>query len=615
MINQFRRTNFENKIESGGLKLREDIDKQYKWNLEDIYDSEEDWERDFQWLKESVKDYQTYKGCVTESAQKLKECLHFDDSIGIRFGKLYLYAMLSRDLNLADTKFQGIYQRAMLLASKLETAASFIKPEIIDASEDLIWQYCSEDADLKVYEQLFKDLFRTKEHTLDSDKEQILAQASPALSAAGDTFSLLTNADFEFPEVEDENGNLIEVSHGRFTAALHSLDRKYRQRVYKAYYKPFIQYRNTLSSLFDGNIKASIFNASVRNYASSREAALFPNNIPISVYDNLVDTVEQNLEPINRWCSLKKKILGVDEFRSYDIYVTLFPSVHKTYSYDESVQILYSALKPLGDEYINDLKKAFENRWIDVYESKGKRSGAYSSGTTFGIHPYVLLNWNNQLNDLFTLAHEMGHNMHSYYTGNYQPYPYANYSIFNAEVTSTVNEALLLKYLIENAKSKDEKLSLIERHIIDIVSTFYRQVLFASFEQTVHENAERGEALTPDILCKIYGDMHLKYWGKDMTVDEEETYTWARVPHFYYNFYVYQYATSFAASKVLVDKFITDGPSAKEAYLDFLKSGSSDYPINLLKKAGVDMNSPAPILSVTKKMNALLDQMEELLNS
>ncbi len=595
------------------LKARTVIDDRYKWELSDIYSTQDKWEEEFNFLKSSIEKYKEYQGKVTESAATLKDCLLFDDSVGIKLGRLFLFAMLSRDLNLADTKNQGVYQRTVVLASQLETAAAFIKPEILAAPEDLIWKYCDDDSDLKVYTQLFKNLMRSKEHTLSSDKEQILAQVSPALSTPGDAFGLLTNADFEFPQVEDENGNLIEVSHGRFTAALYSHDRDYRERIYKAYYKPFIQFKNTISSLFDGNIKASVFNAQVRNYSSSREAALFPNNIPLSVYDTLVETVEQNLKPLNRWCSLKKKLLGVDSFHPYDIYVSLFPSVKKNFSYDESIELLYNALSPLGDEYINDLRRAFENRWIDVFESKGKRSGAYSSGTTFGIHPYVLMNWNDQINDLFTLAHEMGHNMHSYYTGEHQPYPYANYAIFNAEVTSTLNEALLSNYLISQAKSKDEKLSLIERKITDTVATFYRQVLFASYEQKVHEKAERGEALTPDVLSELYGSLHMKFWGEDMTMDEEETYTWARVPHFYYNFYVYQYATSFAASKVLVEKFSKNGDESVNAYLDFLKSGSSDYPINLLTKAGVDMTTPGPIVSVAKNLDTLLDQLEDLI--
>ena len=382
---------------------------------------------------------------------------------------------------------------------------------------------------------------------------------------------------------------------------------------YKNYYIPFIEHKNTLGALFGGNIKADYFNAQTRNCSSSREAALDANNIPLSVYDNLVNSVTENLSPLHRWAKLKKDILKLDSFHAYDAYVTLFPSVKKKYSYDDGRQLVLDSLTPLGNEYISDVKFAFNNRWIDVYETKAKRSGAYSSGTTFGVHPYVLLNWSDELNDVFTLTHEMGHNMHSYYTGKSQPYPYANYSIFVAEVASTVNEALLLDYLINKSESKDEKLSLIEKHINNIVTTFYRQTLFAKFEQIVHEKNQNGEALTPDILSKLYGELHLQFWGKDMSLDEEEKYTWARVPHFYYNFYVYQYATSFAASETLSEKIKREGEEAVKKYLSFLHAGSSNYPIEVLKKAGVDMTTAEPILAVTKKMNELLDLLESLI--
>ena len=602
-----------NDVNTSKLMDRADIDEKYKWNLKDIYKSEDDWANDFEWLRNSIPKYKTYEGKLLTSAKIFKECLLFDDQVGIKFGQLYLYAMLNRDLNLAETKYQALYQRTILLSSQLDAAASFIKPEILAAPEEKIWEYCKQEEELKVYEHLFKNILRTKTHTLSSDKEEILARVSPALNVSSDAFGLLTNADIQFPKVKDENGKLIEVTHGRYGAVMYSLDREYRKRFYKSYYKPYMRFQNTLASLFDGNIKASVFNAKVRNYESTRNAALDNNNIPLSVYDNLVNTVENNLEPLNRWCSLKKKVMGVKSFHSYDIYVTLFPSVEKKYSYEESLDILYSALSPLGEEYILNLKLALNNRWIDVYETKGKRSGAYSSGTTFGVHPYVLLNWNDQLNDVFTLAHEMGHNMHSYYTGKNQPFPYAGYSIFIAEVTSTLNEALLLDYLIEQSKSKEEKLFLIEKHISNIVGTFYRQTLFAKFEQTVHEKAERNEALTPDYLNELYGTLHKKFWGKDMILDKEESFTWARVPHFYYNFYVYQYATSYAASEILADVIKLEGKPAVDRYLNFLKAGNSDYPINVLKQAGVDMTSPQPILGITKKFNFLLDKMEELL--
>jgi oligoendopeptidase F len=374
-----------------------------------------------------------------------------------------------------------------------------------------------------------------------------------------------------------------------------------------------LDYKNTYNSLFNGNLKSISFNARARKYDTNRKAALDGNNIPESVYENLVNTVEKNLQPLHRWASLKKKVLGLSDLHAYDTYVTLFPATKRDYTYDESKEILLKALKPLGDDYLKSLKLAFENRWIDVFETKGKRSGAYSSGVAFGVHPYVLLNWNNQLNDLFTFAHEMGHNMHSYYTENTQPYIYANYSIFVAEVASTLNEALLLDYLIANARTEEEKLALIEEQLNNMTTTFYRQTRFASFEQWAHVAHQKGEALTPDKLSEKYGQMYQDYWGSEMVVDEEEKVTWARIPHFYYNFYVYQYATSYAASQAIVEKINKEGQSAIDKYLNFLKAGSSKYPIEVLKEAGVDMNSPEPILAVVNKMNELLDQMEQIL--
>jgi oligoendopeptidase F len=320
------------------------------------------------------------------------------------------------------------------------------------------------------------------------------------------------------------------------------------------------------------------------------------------------------MEPIYRWASLKKKLLKLDELHPYDAYVTLFDQkLEKKYSYEESKKIVLDSLKIMGEDYISSLNKAFENRWIDVYETKAKRSGAYSSGTTFGVHPYVLLNWTDLLNDVFTLAHEMGHNMHSYYTGLTQPFTYANYSIFLAEVASTFNENLLLDHLINISNSKEEKLFLLEKYLNNITTTVYRQVMFAEFESTAHDKMEHGEALTPEILCKLYKEVYQKYWGPEMVIDDEETYTWARVPHFYYNFYVYQYATGFAASEALALKVKSEGEPAVHKYLNFLKAGSSDYPINILEMAGVNMNSPEPIIAVTKKMNQIINEIENLI--
>lgn len=605
---------FEQEEGNSGLLKRDKIDDKYKWNLTDIYPTDKDWENSFKNLESKTAELGKFVGTLDKSAESLLACLKYDEAIGIDLDRLHLYAMLAKDIDLTNDKYQGMYDRLMILASKLSAASSFIKPEILEIPEEKLNLFIKENDELSVYRHLIDDLLRTKAFTLSAEQEKIMANVSPSLQVASSVFGLLTNADLKFPTIKDENGNEIEITHGRYGSAMYSLDREYRKRFYKNYYTPFAEYKNTLGALFSGNIQSNYFVAQTRNYSSSREAALDANNIPISVYDNLVNTVSENLAPLHRWAALKKKILKLETFHAYDAYVTLFPSVKKKYSYEEGMQIVLNSINPLGAKYISDVKSAFENRWIDVFETKAKRSGAYSSGTTFGVHPYVLLNWTDELNDIFTLTHEMGHNMHSFYTGESQPYPYANYSIFVAEVASTVNEALLLDYLIQKSENKDERLSLIEKHITNIVTTFYRQTLFAKFEQIVHEKNQNGEALTPDVLSKIYGELHLKFWGSEMTLDEEETYTWARVPHFYYNFYVYQYATSFAAAETLSKKIKLDGNEAVPKYLTFLHAGSSDYPIEVLKKAGIDMTTSEPIIAITEKMTELLDLLESLLD-
>lgn len=616
MLSTIKNTNYSDNNNSGtSLPNRQKIENKYKWDLTDIFSSDSEWESVFDELKKKSDNFNEYRSKIGESSENLLNCLKFDEEVGIVLDKLHLYAMLAKDIDLSNEKYQAMYDRLMTLASKLSAESSFIKPEILAINENKLNNFIKENKNLNIYKHMLEDLFRTKKHTLNAKEEEILANASPALQTSASAFGLLTNADLKFPTIADENGNEIQITHGRYSSAMYSLDREYRRRFYKNYYIPFMEHKNTLATLFSGNIKADYFNANTRKYDSTQEAALNENNIPLSVYHNLVKTVTQNLEPLHRWVNVKKKILKIDDFHAYDAYVTLFPSVKKKYSYEVAKTIVLNSLAPLGKEYVYDVKYAFDNRWVDVFETKAKRSGAYSSGTTFGVHPYVLLNWNNQLNDVFTLTHEMGHNMHSFYTGKSQPYPYANYSIFVAEVASTVNEALLLDYLIEKSETKDEKLSLIEKHINNIVTTFYRQTLFAKYEQIVHERNMLGDALTPDVLSNLYGDLHLQFWGKEMTLDEEEKFTWSRVPHFYYNFYVYQYATSFAASEALSQKINTGNKGVRENYLSFLHSGSSDYPIEVLKKAGIDMTKSDPILAVTKKMNELLDLLESILES
>lgn len=595
------------------IPSRDQINEKFKWNLTDIYPDDNQWENEFKWVKDNLVKYKTFEGRL-ENSSDLLACLKFDEEVGIKLERMSLYSMLSKDSDLRDTKYQGMDGRFKSLYAQVLTASSFIKPEILKIDENKITEMLNNVAELRIYKHSFDDLLRFRRHTLDKEKEELLAMADEITQIPYNTYSLFTNADLEFPNVIDEAGNSVEISHSRYYAALYSKDRTYRENAFKAYLSVYRKNANSLSSLFNGNIKTNIFYARTRKYKSAREAALFKNNIPLSVYDNLIKSLSDNMEPMYRWASLKKKLLKIDELHPYDVYVTVFdPKLEKKYPYEEAVKLVLDSLKIMGNEYLGSLNKAFNNRWIDVYETKAKRSGAYSSGTTFGVHPYVLLNWTDLLNDVFTLAHEMGHNMHSYYTGLTQPYTYANYSIFLAEVASTFNENLLLDHLIKISETTDEKLFLLEKYLNNITTTVYRQVMFAEFEMLTHSKVENGDVLTPDKLCKLYKDIYQKYWGDKMVVDEEESYTWARVPHFYYNFYVYQYATGFAASEALAAKVKLEGEPAVKKYMDFLKAGSSDYPINILKNAGVDMNSPEPILAVTKKMSQIIDEIEKLI--
>lgn len=601
-------------VANKSIPERTEISEKYKWNLTDIFNSDDEWEEVYKTVSDNISGYQMFEGILAESADNLLACLRFDEEINIKLDQLHLYAMLSKDSDMRVGKYNSMDDRIKSLYAKVGAASSFIRPELLQIPDKKLIDMIESNENLKLYKHSIDDLLRSKRHTLSNNEEKILAMASELTQTPYNTFSIFTNADMKMPFVKDETGEVTELSHGRYYSAMYSKDRSFREKVFKSYLGTYKSYINTLTVLFNGNLKTNIFNARARNFNSALEAALHKNNIPVSVYHNLIDSASKNLQPMYRWAGLKKKLLGLEKLCPYDVYVTVFNSHNeKKYSYEEGVEVVLNSLKIMGDDYLSSLNKAFNNRWIDVFETKAKRSGAYSSGTTFGVHPYVLLNWTDLLNDVFTLTHEMGHNMHSYYTGLKQPYPYANYSIFLAEVASTFNESLLLDYLLEIAESREEKLFLLERYLNNLTATFYRQVMFAEFEMIVYDRTEKGESLTWEVLSDLYKNIYQKYWGADMFIPEEEQYTWARIPHFYYNFYVYQYATGFAASEVLAKNVKTEGELAVRKYLNFLQAGSSDYPINILAAAGVNMNSPEPVQAVSERMNQVLDEMEGLL--
>ena len=611
----FKPKRFFTTSESATLPAREEIEEQYKWNLTDIYNSIEEWEADFRWINDNLEGYKKFEGTLGDSSEQLLKCLKFDDEIGIKLERLYLYSMLAKDSDLRVGKFQSMDERIKSLYSKISTVSSFIRPELLKIPGEKLNLMLDSNDDLKLYKHSIGDLVRKKEHTLSKEEEEILALAGDLTPTSYNVFSIFTNADMKFPFVTDESGKEVQLSHGRFYASMYSADREYRERSFKSYFKPFIDFSNTLSVLFTSSLKSNIFNAKARKYNSAREAALDRNNIPVSVYDNLIKTVNDNFAPMHRWAGLKKKVLNITELHPYDVYVTLFPAAYeKKYPYEEAKKIVFNALKPLGENYLKSLQTAFDNRWIDVYETQAKKSGAYSSGTTYGVHPYVLLNWTDLLNDVFTLVmrwdiicilsirEKLSHSF----------IPITPY--FLRKLLRRLMNPFYLNISLKMAETPEEKLYFIEKYLNNVTSTFYRQTMFAEFENLVYEKTEAGMALTSDELRELYKSIYQKYWGPEMVIDKEEEFTWARVPHFYYNFYVYQYATGFAASEVLSQKVINEGQPAVEKYLNFLKSGSSDYSINILAKAGVDMNSSDPVSAVSRKMNLLLDEVEKLTN-
>lgn len=596
------------------LPKRSDIPDKYKWNLQEIYSSNDTWNKEFAAITAELPKIAAFKGKISKNAKDLLAFMKNSVEIESRFNKLSIYASLGKDTDLNNSDFSIMYDKVLKLSSELSAAASFSNPEIMEIAPETMKNFISAEPGLIEFEFKINSILRLKPHTLSADQEKLLAQLSPIAQVASNTYNVLNDAELPFPTVKGTDGSEIKISHGRYRAALYEQDRNYRRDVYKGTYIPYNQLINTFAALYNGRVTTRITNAKIKNFNDPVAAALYSDNIPVSVYDNLLKAVNENLSTLHRWANLRKKVLKLDELHPYDTYVSLFPSVEKQYTYDESVAIILESIKPLGEEYVKAAKYGFENRWVDVYETEAKRSGAYSNSSGAGPHPFILMNWNNTMDDLFTLTHELGHNMHSYFSEKTQPFQYRDYSIFVAEVASTTNEALLLDYLIAKATTKEEKMALIEKFLVGCQATFFRQTRFAEFEREVHTRALAGEFMTADQLTKLFADMYQKYWGPTMVTDYEEGLSWARIPHLMkYNFYVYQYSTGFAAAQALSEAIQKEGKPAIDKYLNFLSAGSSDYPIEVLKKAGVDMSKKDPILATIQKMNKYLDELEKML--
>ncbi|MBD1383067.1 oligoendopeptidase F [Metabacillus arenae] len=595
------------------LPSRDEISAEDTWRLEDIFENDEAWDKEFQQVKEALPKIGEYQGKLGESADVLYEALAYQDEVMERLGKLYTYAHMRYDQDTTNSYYQGQNDKAANLYTQASSAASYIIPELLSLDEEKVKQFLSEKEELKLYEHALDEINRQRPHVLSAEQEALLAQASDALSASSNTFGMLNNADLEFPSIKDEDGEEVEVTHGRYIRFLESSDGRVREAAFKAVYSTYGSYKNTFASTLSGAVKKDNFYAQVRNYESARQAALSDNNIPEEVYENLVKTVNKHLPLLQRYIELRKKVLELDELHMYDLYTPLIKEVKMEIPYNEAKDYLLKGLAPLGEEYLEILKEGFENRWVDVHENKGKRSGAYSSGA-YGTNPYILMNWQDNVNNLFTLAHEFGHSVHSYYTRKFQPYPYGNYSIFVAEVASTCNENLLNDYLLKTIDDEKQRLYLLNHYLEGFRGTVFRQTMFAEFEHDIHKKAQDGEPLTPELLTSTYYELNKKYFGEKLVIDEEIGLEWARIPHFYYNYYVYQYATGFSAATALSKQILEEGQPAVDRYLEFLKSGSSDYPIEVLKKAGVDMTSAEPIEEALKVFEEKLTEMEQLLS-
>ncbi|MHB8065710.1 MAG: oligoendopeptidase F [Ruminiclostridium sp.] len=594
------------------LPKRQDIDSKFKWKLEDIYSDNKLWEQDFKQVKEISTQIEGFKGKLSDSAQTLLDCFKKSDELLSLNDKVFVYARMKRDENNGDSTYQALTDRASTLATDVFAAISFIVPEMLSIPEDKLLAYVKSNKELSQYQFMIEESLRQKEHILSEKEEQILAMSAEIADTSGDVFTMYNNADVKFPYIKNEEGEEVEVTKGRYTAFLESKNRRVRKDAFEAVYSTYKKMKNTLATTLTGNVKKNRFYSMVRKYPSALEASLDNDNISVNVYDNLLETVNKNLPLLDRYLKLRKKVLKLDELHMYDLYVPMVEEFDKKIPYEEAKATVLEALKPLGEEYIGYLQKGMNSSWIDVYENEGKTSGAYAWGS-FKTHPYVLLNYQDTINDVFTLAHEMGHALHSYYTNMTQPHVYSEYKIFVAEVASTVNESLLMRYLLPRAKSKEEKAYLLNHYLEEFRGTVFRQTMFAEYEKLIHEKVEQGEALNSQQLCDIYYGLNKKYFGDVVTIDEDIATEWSRIPHFYSSFYVYKYATGFSAATAIAEKILTEGKPAVDKYLEFLKGGGSNYPIELLKIAGVDLSSAQPIQDALDVFEKTLDELEELL--
>ncbi|MNO52374.1 Oligoendopeptidase F, plasmid [compost metagenome] len=591
------------------LPKRSEVKEENTWRLEDIYSDQQQWDQTYKDLKNLVGKVDQYEGKLNTAAN-VKAIFTLEDEISSNVERLYVYAHLNHDQDTTNPTYQALSQKAKKLNVEISEALSFVTPEILSLPEQEL-DALIENPELADYKFTLQEIKREKAHVLTKIEEALLAQVGNLSQAPQHIFGMINNADLKFPKIKDEHGNEVELTHGSYIQFLESPDRDVRRRAFRAVYETYGKQKNTIAATLSANVNKNMFYSRVRKYPSVLEMSLYGDNIPKDVYTNLIDTIHESLPLLHRYMKLRKKLLGVDELHMYDLFAPLVEEYKWDISYDEAKKMILEGLKPLGDNYLKVLNDGFNNRWIDVYENEGKRTGAYSWGA-YGTHPFVLLNHKDNLNSMFTLAHEMGHALHSYFSDENLKYRDAQYTIFLAEVASTTNEALLMDYLLKHSTDPKQKLYLLTYYADQFRTTVFRQTMFAEFEKLIHERAESGESLTPQELSSIYYDLNLKYHGQEMVVDQDIEMEWARIPHFYTSFYVYKYATGFSAATSFSKQILEEGQPAVDRYLGFLKSGGSDYSINILRKAGVDMSTPQPIREAMSVFENVIAQMEQL---
>ena len=591
------------------VKKREEINLEDKWKLEKIYANEDAWEKDFNILKKESPKLREFAGKLNDKEEILKY-LELNEKVSRLGETLYVYAHMKSDEDTSNQKYQSYMNKIDAFMAEFASYGAFFVPEILALPDGFIKDLIKNDERFKLYEFMLMDILKEKPHILTKEMEELLALASDCLDAPSSIHNMLTNADMTFGNIKDEDGDEVELTEGNYSSFIKSKDRSVREAAFKRLFGEYKKFDNTLATTLTSSVKSFNFSARVRKYSSPIEASLSPNDIPVSVYENAIKTINDNLSSLHRYVKIKKKLLGLEEMHMYDLYVPIIEVEKEKISFDEGVKLANEGLKPLGEEYLNLFNEGINSGWIDKYENKGKRGGAYSWGG-YDTMPYVLLNYHNELNDVSTLVHEMGHSLHSYYSRKTQPYYYAGYTLFCAEVASTTNEALLIHYLIEKEQDKKKKLYLINQELEQIRTTVFRQLMFAEFELYTHNALNAGEALTAADYSAKWHELNVNYFGPDMVVDEDIDMEWARIPHFYSDFYVYQYATGYAAASAFANAILEGKENAVEKYKGFLKAGGIKYPIDILKDAGVDMTTSEPLEATIHRFNELLDMLEE----